>query len=273
MKSHPASYAIPVTLAVMLHLGVASLFLMEWHTPDPVKPIPVHMTARVITVENQAEAQKQRLEQQRQARLAVAQQQRAEQERLNKVKQQKAAEAAAKQAKKEAAELALKKAAAAKEAARKAAAEKARQAQEQKAREEQEARELAEIEQNLLEKLAQEEAEAELLRQQEAERRAKLAARIETEYLARIRDQISSAWVYPPGVDPEQEVDVELSLVPTGEVVNLTILNGSGNQAFDRSVEQAILNASPLPVPEDIRIFEASFRQFRMKFRPENATW
>jgi len=28
-----------------------------------------------------------------------------------------------------------------------------------------------------------------------------------------------------------------------------------------------------LPVPKDVRVFEANFRSFLMKFRPENATW
>ena len=272
MRSNPGGYSLPVVLAVGLHLLVASLFLLEWQTPEPPRPVPVHITARVIAVENQAEVQKKQREQQRQkveARRkadAVKKKKQAELERRKAREKKQAADKAEQQRK-----LALKQAEEARAAEEKARQE--REAQEEKERAEQEARELAEIEQNMLEKLAQEEAEEELVRQQEAERRAKLAARIETEYLARIRDQISSAWVYPPGVDPEQEVEVELSVVPTGEVVDIKILNGSGNQSLDRSVEQAIINASPLPVPEDIRIFEASFRQFRMKFRPENATW
>lgn len=282
MRSNPAGYSLPVVLAVGLHLLVASLFLLEWQAPTPPKEIPRHIVAKVVAVENQADKQRKEKARQRQ------EQKQKNAEALHKQRQQekKAAEArkVAEQKKKAAAEaerkrqLALKKQAEEKaEKERKAAeAEKVRQqkeAEEERQRQEQEARELAELEQQMLEKLAQEEAAEELVRQQEAERRAKLAARIETEYLARIRDQISSAWVYPPGVAPDQEVEVELSVVPTGEVISIVVLKGSGNQALDRSVEQAIREASPLPVPEDIRIFDASFRQFRMKFRPENATW
>jgi len=282
MRSNSTSYSLPVVLAVGLHLAVAALFLFEWQPPAPPKVIPKHIMANVIAVENQADKQRkdkarQRQEQKQKAADALSKQ------RQKEKKAQDARKAADK--KKKAAEeaehkrqLALKKKAEEKaEKERKAAvAEKARQqkeAEEERQRQEQEARELAELEQQMLEKLAQEEAAEELVRQQEAERRAKLAARIETEYLARIRDQISSAWVYPPGVAPDQEVEVELSVVPTGEVISIVILRGSGNQSLDRSVEQAIRAASPLPVPDDIRIFDASFRQFRMKFRPENATW
>jgi colicin import membrane protein len=125
----------------------------------------------------------------------------------------------------------------------------------------------------MLEQLAQERAAAELAARQEAEARAERAAALQSEYTALIRDQITSVWRYPPAVDANMEVTLRLGLVPTGEVVQVQIIRSSGNQALDRSVEQAIYKASPLPVPSDIAVFEQNFRNFTMKFRPENASW
>ncbi|TNC89766.1 MAG: protein TolA, partial [Thalassolituus sp.] len=67
--------------------------------------------------------------------------------------------------------------------------------------------------------------------------------------------------------------EVRLVMVPTGEVISANVVKSSGHAALDRSVEQAIMKASPLPVPEDIRVFEKNFRTLTMKFRPENASW
>ena len=124
--------------------------------------------------------------------------------------------------------------------------------------------------------MALEEASAEMARQEAAAKKAadiERSKQIAADSQTQIRLKIESVWQYPPAVQPDQEVVMKLVLVPTGQVIQAQVVKGSGNAALDRSVEQAIYKASPLPVPQDIRVFEQNFRTFTMKFRPENASW
>ena len=68
-------------------------------------------------------------------------------------------------------------------------------------------------------------------------------------------------------------VKVSIQLVPTGEVINVSITKSSGNEAVDRSVIAAVKRAQPLPVPKDNRLFEQRFRNFSMEFSPKDAVW
>ena len=49
---------------------------------------------------------------------------------------------------------------------------------------------------------------------------------------------------------------VRVSQIPGGEGVQAEIHTSSGNIAFDRSVEEAVLWSSPLPVPKDPSLFD-----------------
>ena len=64
------------------------------------------------------------------------------------------------------------------------------------------------------------------------------------------------------------ELELEISLMPTGEVIGTPkLLKGSGMSACDEAVERAILQSQPLPVPPQSELF-ARFRDLRLKFRP-----
>ncbi len=280
--------------------------------PVMSEPVPPHMIAKVVQEENKAAKERdlqrqreaERLRQQKLAREKAAREKaarekaakekaardkaaadkaakekaEAEQRARRKAAEEKAAKekaAAEKLAREKAAKekAAKEKAAREKAAAEKAAAEKAAA---EKAAAEKAAREQAAAEQALMEQMALEQAEAEIRRQEEAARAAEAAekaAQMTAEYQDLIRAQVASVWNYPPNVSAELEVEVRLVMVPTGEVISANVTRSSGNDALDRSVEQAILKASPLPVPDDIRVFEQNFRRLTMKFRPENASW
>ncbi|WP_301388410.1 cell envelope integrity protein TolA [Thalassolituus sp. UBA2590] len=280
--------------------------------PVMSEPVPPHMIAKVVQEENKAAKERdlqrqreaERLRQQKLAREKAARE-KAAREKAAKEKaardkaaadkaakekaeaerraRQKAAEEKAAKEKAAAEELAREKAAKEKAAKEKAAREKAakekaarEKAAAEKAAAEKAAREQAAAEQALMEQMALEQAEAEIRRQEEAARAAEAAekaAQMTAEYQDLIRAQVASVWNYPPNVSAELEVEVRLVMVPTGEVISATVTRSSGNDALDRSVEQAILKASPLPVPDDIRVFEKNFRRLTMKFRPENASW
>jgi colicin import membrane protein len=66
------------------------------------------------------------------------------------------------------------------------------------------------------------------------------------------------------------EAELLIALVPTGEVVNVTVVRSSGNAAFDRSAEVAVRQAAPFRVPDDPALFERNFRALRILFKPED---
>ena len=107
------------------------------------------------------------------------------------------------------------------------------------------------------ERHAQEEATARENERLEKERLALL--RVERlEYIAQIRDKIERNWIHPPGVAPGLEANVRVVQIPSGEVVQVEIVTSSGNVAFDRSIEEAALRSSPLPLPKDPSLFDRS---------------
>jgi colicin import membrane protein len=56
-------------------------------------------------------------------------------------------------------------------------------------------------------------------------------------------------------------------MIEGGKVVEATIAKSSGNALFDQRAENAVYLASPLPVPEEIRVFE-KMRSIRFTFEP-----
>jgi colicin import membrane protein len=61
-----------------------------------------------------------------------------------------------------------------------------------------------------------------------------------------------------------------VELVPTGDVVTVTVIESSGNVAFDRSAEAAVRKARRFEVPKEPDLFEEHFRKFSLLFRPED---
>ncbi|ASP39460.1 protein TolA [Bacterioplanes sanyensis] len=277
MLLRPEGYGFPVLLAVLLHAGVMALFVVQWDHGDIKRPEPVprHMIANVIQEENKAvkqrqqeakrqaaerqrqqaarkaqeKRQRQQAEKKRQAEEKAKREQQARREREKKAQQQRDAEAAKK---------------------REQAQRREQQRQQQQRLEEQRRQQQLAEEQALLEQRQREQA---LQQRLQAEAAAAADAQAAATHTDLIRAQIEAAWRYPPAVQKNQQVTLRLTLVPTGEVVQVEVVESSGNRALDRSVEQAVLRASPLPVPDNIRVFERQFRSFTMKFRPENALW
>jgi colicin import membrane protein len=130
-----------------------------------------------------------------------------------------------------------------------------------------------------LQKLMQEELarEQKAVAQHDAERRerelkaliAKREADARTKALAtwldRIRAKIRGNIILPPGIPGNPEAVFDVSLLPTGEVLTARQRRSSGHAAYDDAVHRAILKSSPLPKPDDPRLFE---RQLELRFRP-----
>jgi len=232
-------YTLPLMLAVTLH-GVAALALYRGWTPEKdvlnmIKPRMV--IANLMVLEPKAQP----------APKAVAKPPPAQSKpEPSKPKPQPDAarrERTAEQERKRAAE---------KAAAEAAAAEQARL--ERLAR-------LSELAQNSLD---------EAILTESADLQAGTEEMVAQSFRLGIYDMVRQNWSRPPSARNGMSAKLLVELIPTGEVVAVSIVESSGNAAFDRSAEQAVRQSRRFEVPDENAIFEAHFRQFYFLFQPED---
>ena len=91
-------------------------------------------------------------------------------------------------------------------------------------------------------------------------------------YIALIASVIEDNWSRPPSARNGMEAELVLQLIPTGEVVSVTVARSSGLPAFDRSAVMAVQKAGKFPELQQMptRIFNKDFRSLRLKFKPED---
>ena len=89
---------------------------------------------------------------------------------------------------------------------------------------------------------------------------------------ATIRAAVINRWTRPPSARNGMVSVLSIQLVPTGEVVGVSVLQSSGNSAFDRSAMNAVERAGRFPEVAKLedRMFEANFRRFQLIFKPED---
>ena len=200
---------------------------------------------RIAELKKKRVAEKKKLQQAEKKRLAVEQEKRKmEQERQARQKEMAALEAKRKKEERRLAEV---------EAKRKKEQERQRKLEEKKRRREEE--------QALQEQIALEQQRLE-------EERNRQAETLMEQYVAIIRQKVTRNWLRPPGTPSGLSCTVSVRLIPGGEVVEARVTVSSGNALFDRSVETAVLKASPLPLPPDPTLFPR-FRELRFLFNPE----
>jgi colicin import membrane protein len=86
------------------------------------------------------------------------------------------------------------------------------------------------------------------------------------EYVALIRQKVERNWVRPPGAAAGLECELYVTQIPGGQVTGVRIGNCPADDAVRRSIEAAVLRASPLPMPANQALFE---RNLRFVFKPE----
>ena len=74
----------------------------------------------------------------------------------------------------------------------------------------------------------------------------------------------------PPSARNGMQARLLVELIPTGAVVGVTVVESSGNGAFDRSAEAAVRKARAFDVPREPDLFERHFRRFSLLFKPED---
>ena len=98
------------------------------------------------------------------------------------------------------------------------------------------------------------------------------AEEMSASYAALIRDTVVNYWSRPPSARNGMEALLAIQLVPTGEIVSVSVVRSSGSTAFDRSAINAVEKAGSFPELSNLpsREFEKTFRRFQLLFRPED---
>ena len=94
-----------------------------------------------------------------------------------------------------------------------------------------------------------------------------VVAKVLEEYLGAIHASVVRNWRRPTGVPAGLKCTVSVVQANDGKVLRVAITQSSGNVAFDRSVEQAVLVASPLPAPRQRALFD---REIVFLFNPRS---
>jgi len=287
-------------LALSLHLGILGFFIFGFeHQPEVEiqKPVPEIIKASVLD-DNQVIAEAQRLKQheidkklaQQRKQQALDKKRKQEQKLLQQAREkrqqeekraQELTQKRQQQAIKEQKRLAQIKKQRAEETARLAKIKK-QQAEEKRHLEQQRQAAAKKKEQQ---KKAEEERKQALLAKQQAEKvrreaQAKqqaAAAKAKAEQdkqatlsaTAAIQRKVNNSWIRPMTASKGLNCTVQVKLLSSGDVMDASVIRSSGDDIFDRSAENAVRKASPLPVPRDKTLFTRKFRTFTIVFKPE----
>ncbi len=101
-----------------------------------------------------------------------------------------------------------------------------------------------------------------------AAQQATAQEKLKNEYIERIRAKIRRFIIEPPNLQGNPEVEMDVVLLPGGEVLGVKTRKASATSAWDNAVERAILKAQPLPLPPDPAMFK-DFRELNLKIRPK----
>lgn len=121
----------------------------------------------------------------------------------------------------------------------------------------------------LREQLAREQSAAQERQMKEliAREQASARSRAMAGWVDKIRAKIRGNILLPPDLAGNPEAIFEVTLLPTGEVLNHKLKKSSGHRGYDDAIERAILKSSPLPKPDQASLFE---RQLELHFRPQD---
>ena len=98
------------------------------------------------------------------------------------------------------------------------------------------------------------------------------ASQMSASIQALIRQTVVNYWSRPPSARNGMEAELAIQLIPTGEVVSVTLTRSSGNTAFDLSAVNAVKKAGAFPELQKLPSaeFEKNFRRLILIFKPED---
>lgn len=97
--------------------------------------------------------------------------------------------------------------------------------------------------------------------------RSKENQRLMASYQSALRSAVERLWLKPPGGQAGMTCTVRVTQNPSGNVLNVNVVNcNTPDENFRRSVESAVYRASPLPLPQDMSLFQ---REIEFIFSPK----
>jgi len=252
IKSHPRA----VLWAAIVHIVFIVTMGISFHFIDaPSSTAPQQKIVKAVLKDDSIEQKKlkKKLEQEKRRKKLIEQ---------KKLKAEKLKE------KKRQAELKKKKLAkiAAQKKREKEQAEKRRIEEEHQKQLEQERQR---IEQEKAEQKRREDALKKELEEEQQRLAAEREARNETiisKQITIIKGHIEQRWIKPASTKAGMVCVIRVSLIPSGEVINVRYIKRSGNSAFDQSVFTAVKRASPLPLPPVEYGLSDRFREIDLNF-------
>ena len=87
-----------------------------------------------------------------------------------------------------------------------------------------------------------------------------------------IKQRVMDSWHIPLSARNGMKTLLKVNLLPTGEVINVSVVKSSGDEAFDRSAVQAVRRAEKFEELQQLepRVFDANFRSFNFSFIPQD---
>jgi len=279
-------YPISFVLAVLLHvMVVVALFLFQRSHTEAIQIVqPPAIRANLVGMNPQA--RNQQVQEQREADRAreqrEAQQRREEQQRQEAARQEQQRQEQQRAEQERQAE--LQRIAQLQERQERQEREQQQQREEQQRRQEQERQEQQRQEQQRQEQqrqqelAAQQERERQQRAQQEAAAQAQAAAAAAQEgeavmsYTTLIHDLVQQQWSRPPSARNGMMAVLRIRLVPTGEVIDVEVVQSSGDGAFDRAAMTAVNRVGTIRELQgmDPQLFNRNFRTLLLTFRPED---
>jgi len=104
----------------------------------------------------------------------------------------------------------------------------------------------------------------------EAQKAKAATQRVEAEQAKlAIKQKVNRSWIRPVSTTADLKCTIRVRLLSDGTVMDAEVISSSGDEDFDRSAENAVNKASPLPVPKDKELFAREFRSFQFLFNPK----
>ena len=89
-------------------------------------------------------------------------------------------------------------------------------------------------------------------------------------YSSLIKNQVMENWKSPSNINPNLKTEIEITIVPTGEITSSTIIQSSGNNVFDESAMRAISKVQSFEgLNMQMNLFDEHFRNFILIFSPD----
>jgi colicin import membrane protein len=114
---------------------------------------------------------------------------------------------------------------------------------------------------------AQEQEQADALKKLAQQQAAAQASEVD-KYKKLIADKIRREIIEPPGLQGNPQVELDVTVLPGGEVLDVKLRRSSGVPAWDTAVERAVRQAHLLPLPQDPTL-HSRFRELNLRFRPK----